>query len=129
MTVLRVPSPSPYASVIGFSSAVRTGELALVSGTTAVDASGAVVGDGDPAAQTREVLRKIGSALEQAGTGLTQVVQTRIYLTRAQDWEAVGRVHGEVFGDVLPAATMVVVAGLLDPRMLVELEAVASVTA
>ena len=123
----RVPSPSPYAPVIGFSAAVRTGELVLVSGTTAADASGAVVGEGDPAAQTREVLRKIGLALEQAGAALSQVVQTRVYLTRAQDWEAVGHVHGEVLADALPAATMVVVAGLLDPRMLVEIEAVAFV--
>ena len=125
----RVPSPSPYAPVIGFSSAVRVGDLVLVAGTTAVDASGEVVGGDDPAAQAREVFRKIGLALEEARAGLSQVVQTRVYLTRAQDWEAVGRVHGEVLAQALPAATMVVVAALLDPRMLVEVEAVAWVGA
>ena len=125
----RVASPSRYAPVIGFSAAVRAGDLVHVAGTTAVDASGAVVGGDDPAAQTREVLRKIGLALEAAGAGLSQVVQTRVYLTRAQDWEAVGRVHGEVFAQAPPAATMVVVAALLDPRMLVEVEAVAWVGA
>ena len=124
---VRVPSPSRYAAVIGFSAAVRVGALVFVSGTTAVDPDGDVVGIGDASAQTREVLRKIEAALAAAGAGLSHVVQTRIYLTRASDWEDVGRVHGAVFAGARPAATMIVVAGLLDPRMLVEIEAVAAV--
>lgn len=122
---LRVPSPSPYAPTIGFSAAVRTGGWVIVAGTTAVGPDGDVVGGDDPHAQAVEVLRKITVALAGAGATPADVVQTRIYLTRAEHWEAVGRAHGEVFGAVAPAATMVVVAGLLDPRMLVEIEAVA----
>ena len=125
MTVSRVASPSRYASVVGFSSAVRAGDLVFVAGTTAVDSSGDIVGRDDPYAQTKEVMRKIGAALAAVGADLSCVVQTRVYLVHAQDWEHVGLAHGEVFADHRPAATMVVVAGLLDPRMLVEIEAVA----
>jgi enamine deaminase RidA (YjgF/YER057c/UK114 family) len=96
-----------------------------VAGTTAVDGSGAVIGGDDPYAQTQEVLRKISAVLAEAGTDLSHVVQTRMYLIRPEHWEHVGRAHGEVFAENSPAATMVVVAGLLDPRMLVEIEAVA----
>ena len=127
MTVERVPSPSPYAPVIGFSAAVRAGDLVFVAGITAVTADGAIVGE-DAYAQAREVLRKVGEALEAAGARLDQVVQTRIYLADASDWEAVGRAHGEVFAEVRPAAAMLV-TGLLDPRMRVEIEAVAHVGA
>ena len=126
MTLSRVASPSRYAPIIGFSSAVRAGDLVFVAGTTAVDSSGAVVGGDDPYEQTREILRKISTTLSAAGTDMSRVVQTRMYLTRAEHWEDVGRAHGEVFADHRPAATMVVVAGLLDPGMLVEIEAVAS---
>jgi enamine deaminase RidA (YjgF/YER057c/UK114 family) len=121
----RVPSPSPYAPVIGFSAAVRAGDLVFVAGITAVTADGAIVGE-DAYTQAREVLRKLGEALESAGARLDQVVQTRMYLTDASDWEAVGRAHGEVFAEVRPAAAMLV-TGLLDPRMRVEIEAVAHV--
>lgn len=124
MPITRIASPSRYAPVIGFSSAVQAGGLVFVSGTTAVDGAGAVVGGDDPYAQTREVLRKIGAVLTEAGSDLSKVVQTRMYLGRQQDWEHVGRAHGEVFADHRPAATMVVV-DLLDPGMLVEIEAVA----
>ena len=127
MTVERVPSPSPYAPVIGFSAAVRAGDLVFVAGITAVTADGAIVGE-DAYTQAREVLRKVGEALEAAGARLDQVVQTRMYLTDASDWEAVGRAHGEVFAEVRPAAAMLV-TGLLDPRMRVEIEAVAHVGA
>ena len=120
-----VPSPSPYAPTIGFSAAVRAGDWVHAAGTTALSTAGEMIGGDDPAAQTREVLRKIGAALEAAGATFEQVVSTRIYLTDAADADAVGRVHGEMFGTVLPVATMVVVAGLLDPRMRVEIEAVA----
>jgi enamine deaminase RidA (YjgF/YER057c/UK114 family) len=122
----RVASPSPYAPTIGFSAAARSGDWVHVSGTTALDAEGTMVGGDDPAEQTREVLRKIAAALGEAGAGLADVVRTRIYLTHADDWEAVGRAHGDVFAAVRPAASMVVV-GLLDPRMRVEIEAVAYV--
>lgn len=126
MSIVRIASPSRYAPVIGFSSAVQAGGLVFVSGTTAVDGAGAVVGGDDAYAQTREVLRKIGEVLTAAGSDLSLVLQTRMYLGRQQDWEQVGRAHGEVFGAHPPAATMVVV-GLLDPGMLVEIEAVAGV--
>ena len=126
MSVSRVASPSRYAPVIGFSAAVRAGDFVFVSGTTSVDGEGGVVGGADPHAQTAEALRKIGLALEAAGASLAQVVQTRMFLARAEDWESVGRAHGEVFGEALPASTMVQ-ATLLDPRMLVEVEATAYV--
>ena len=125
MTGERVPSPSPYAPVVGFSAAVRAGDLVFVAGITAVTADGAIVGE-DAYTQAREVLRKLGEALEAAGARLDQVVQTRMYLTDASDWEAVGRAHGEVFAEVRPAAAMLVTS-LLDPRMRVEIEAVAHV--
>ena len=121
---LRVASPSPYAPSIGFSAAVRTGEWVFVAGTTAVGRDGDVVGDDDPYAQAVEVLRKITAALAEVDATPADVVRTRIYLTRTEDWESVGRAHGEVFAEAAPAATMVV-TGLLDPRMLVEIEAVA----
>ena len=124
MPVLRVPSPSPYASVIGFCSAVRAGDWVVVAGTSAVGAGGVLVGAGDAYAQTREVVRKIAVALADAGADLTQVVQTRVYLARQQDWQEVARAHGEAFAAHPPAAAFLVV-GLLDPAMLVEIEAVA----
>ncbi len=120
-----VPSPSPYAPAIGFSAAVRAGNFVLVAGTTAVNADGDVIGDGDPYAQAGECLRKIGVALAAAGAGLEDVVQTRMYLTDVAHWHPVGRAHGEVFSSTRPVATMVGVAALLDPRMLVEIEATA----
>ena len=125
MAVEHVASPSKYAPLIGFSSAVRAGDQVFVTGTTAVDGAGVVVGGEDPYLQAQEALRKIGVALAVVSAELSQVVQTRIYLVRAGDWEAVGRAHGEAFGGAMPAATMVVVAALLDPGMLVEIEAVA----
>jgi enamine deaminase RidA (YjgF/YER057c/UK114 family) len=125
VTRQRVPSPSPYAPVIGFSAAIRAGDLVFVSGITAITPDGGMAGE-DAYTQAREVLRKVGEALEAAGARLDQVVQTRMYLTDAADVEAVGRAHGEVFGEGRPAATMVV-TGLIDPRMRVEIEAVAHV--
>lgn len=124
MRANRVPSSSTYAPVIGFSAAVRAGGWVTTAGTTAADGDGRLIGE-DAYGQAREALRKIGVALAEAGARLDQVVQTRIYLTRERDWEAVGRAHGEVFAGVRPAATMVVVATLLDPRMRVEIEAIA----
>ena len=124
MPVHRVSSPSPYAALIGFSSAVRAGDWVVVAGTSAVDGTGAVVGEDDAYAQTREVLRKIAVALAGAGAGPRHVVQSRVHLSRRADWEAVAQAHGEEFGATPPAAAFLVV-GLLDPRMLVEIEAVA----
>lgn len=124
MTVTRVPSPSLYAPGIGFSAGVRAGDLVLIAGTTALATNGRVVGGDDAYAQAREALRKIGETLLAAGARLDQVVQTRMYITDPDDWQAVGRAHGEVFGDVRPAAAMLVTR-LLDARMRVEIEAAA----
>ena len=122
----RVDSESRYAPVIGFSKAVRAGNLVFVAGMTAIDASGEAVGGADPYLQAQESLRKALDALAACGAGATDVVQTRMYLVDPTHWEAVGRAHGEVFADSRPAATMVVVKELLDPRMLVEIEVVAA---
>lgn len=121
---MRVPSSSPYAPSIGFSAAVRAGEWVFVAGTTAAAADGRMIGGDDPYAQAVEVLRKITAALAEAGAGPEHVVRTRMYLADREHWEQVGQAHGEVFGRAAPAATMVV-TGFLDPRMLVEIEAVA----
>lgn len=120
----RIPSPSAYAPKIGFSAAVRAGDTVYVAGVSAIDGDGACIGGDDPYAQAKEVLRKIEEALAQAGARRDDVVQTRIYVTDPADWPEVGRAHGEVFADVRPAAAMLV-TGLLDPRMKVEIEAVA----
>lgn len=116
-----VSSGSPYEPSIGFSRAVRVGDRVLVSGTAPIRPDGSV--DPDPADQARRCLEIIVAALRELGAGPEHVVRTRTYLTRAEDWEAVGRAHGDVFRDVRPASTMVVVAALLDPRWRVEMEA------
>jgi enamine deaminase RidA (YjgF/YER057c/UK114 family) len=122
----RVESESRYAPVIGFSKAVRAGGLVFVAGMTAIDAAGEVVGGADPYQQARECLRKAVDALAACGASAADVVQTRMYLVDPAHWEDVGRAHGEVFAAERPAATMVVVKELLDPRMLVEIEVVAA---
>ncbi len=121
----RIASGSPYEGRIGFSRAVRVGDRVLVSGTTPVWPDGSC--DPDITVQTTRVLEIIVAALREAGTGPEHVVRTRTYLTNVADADAVGRVHGSVFGAIRPASTMVVVAGLLDPRWKVEMEAEAIV--
>jgi enamine deaminase RidA (YjgF/YER057c/UK114 family) len=117
-----IPGSSPYEPIIGFSRAVRLGNTIHVSGTGPVGAD-----HENAAAQTRHVLHIMRASLEKAGARLEDVVRTRIYLTHVEDWEAVGKVHGEFFGSIRPAATMVVVAALLNPSWRVEIEAEAIV--
>lgn len=116
-----------WEPVVGYSRAIRAGNVILVSGSTATDASGQVVGVGDAAAQTRQTILNIQTALEALGASLADVVRTRMYVTDISRWEEVGRVHGEAFGTIRPATSMVEVSGLIDPDMLVEIEAEAIV--
>ena len=125
---LLVSSGSPYEPIVGFSRAVRVGNIVAVAGTTA-GSGGKPVTIGDPAAQTRAILETIEKALAEAGARLKDVVRTRIYLVDIAHWEAVGRVHGEFFGDIRPANSMFQVTGFVRPEWLVEIEADAVVPA
>ena len=118
-----ISSASPYEPIIGFSRASRIGNTIAVGGTAPIGPDGKTVGAGDPAAQARRCLEIIVAAIEKAGGRKEDVIRTRTFLTRAEDWEAVGRVHGEFFADIRPASTMVAVRALLDPDWLVEIEA------
>ena len=122
MSVIRLGSGSPWEGIVGYSRAVVRGDAAWVSGTTSM-ADGAVVHKGDAAAQTRQALAIIRESLERAGFTLADVVRTRMFVTDISRWEEIGRAHGEVFGDVRPTTTMVQVVALIDPDMLVEIEA------
>jgi enamine deaminase RidA (YjgF/YER057c/UK114 family) len=118
-------SVSPYEDVIGFSRAVRVGNLVFVSGTVAWGPDGKLVGKGDVYAQAKQTLANIEGYLRQAGATLKDVVRTRIYLTDIGRWQEVARAHREAFGDVRPASSMLEISGLAEPDMLVEIEAVA----
>ena len=122
MSVLRFGSSSPWEGVVGYSRVVVRGDTAWVSGTTAT-VDGSVVFAGDPAGQTRQALANIAESLERAGFTMADVVRTRMFVTDISRWQEIGEAHGEVFGDIRPATSMVEVAGLIDPAMLVEIEA------
>ncbi|AFZ71477.1 RidA family protein [Natronobacterium gregoryi] len=122
-----VSSETEWESRVGYSRAVRAGPHVHVSGTTATDEDGNVVGRDDPAEQTRYVLEIIQNALEEADTTLEDVVRTRIYVVDIDDWDAIGRAHAEVFGEIGPATSMVEVNRLISPELLVEIEATAYV--
>ena len=119
----RIGSGAPWESAFGYSRAVRVGSAIFVAGTTAVGADGAVLGDGDPYRQALAVFAKIEAALAEAGSGLRDVVRTRMFVTDMAYADDVGRAHGETFTGIRPAATLVQVAKLIDPRLLVEIEA------
>ena len=120
--VRRLNSGSPWEGIVGYSRVVVRGDAAWVSGTTST-VDGVVIHPGDAGAQTREALRILKQALERAGFTLADVVRTRMFVTDISRWEEIGRAHGEFFGDVRPASSMVQVAALIDPAMLVEIEA------
>lgn len=118
-----ITSGTSWEERVGYSRAVRRGPFVFVSGTTATDGMGGIVGEGDAYRQAAQALNNIRVALEAAGATLEDVVRTRVFVTDIRRWEEVGRAHGEVFGDVKPAASMVEVGRLIDPRMMVEIEA------
>ena len=122
------PSGTPWESIAGYSRAVRVGNIIEVAGTTAVDAEGQVVGAGDIGEQTDYIFNKIRNALNDAGSKMSDVIRTRMYLTDINDWETVARVHGDIFSDIIPVSTLVEVGGLIDEELLIEIEVSAVVS-
>ena len=121
-------SGTPWESIAGYSRAGRVGNIIEVAGTTAVDAEGQVVGAGDIGEQTDYIFNKIRNALNDAGSKMSDVIRTRMYLTDINDWETVARVHGDIFSDIKPVSTLVEVSGLIDKELLIEIEVSAVVS-
>lgn len=127
MNRIRISSGSPFEATVGFSRAIRDGNRVVVAGTAPIGPDGKTVGAGSPDEQAQRCMEIIRDALEETGASLTDVIRTRTYLTRVEDWQAVGEVHGRFFGEARPVSTMVVVSSLLDPDWRVEIEAEAIV--
>lgn len=119
----QIQTAAPWEPIVGYSRAVRVGPFIAVTGTTALDAEGQLVGAGDAEAQARQCLVNVRAAIERLGGRVEHVIRTRMFVTDISAWEAIGRAHGEMFGAIRPATTMVEVSRLIDPRMLIEIEA------